>query len=102
MDRAALIREACRIYNEFADLMREQGEIIPRWDADVCDLAGTEVLAWMEFAKRQRVELHRLEHKVSFLDRKLYNLEKSYHQRISAAMRTMEMWRQKIFAHPQS
>ncbi len=97
-----LLREACKTYNQFADRMREQGEAVPRWDGEVCDLAGTEVLAWIELTRNQLGKLSRLERQVLALDRRLYDLERAYHQRVSTALQTMERWRQQLFGRSYS
>ena len=93
-----LLSDACRMYNEFADRLREQGELTPRWDADVCDLSGTEVMAWMELARKHNGILRKMHHRIMVLDRKLYDLEKQYHVRVSQTLRTMDEWGKRISA----
>lgn len=87
-----------KIYNEFANCLRDQGEVVPRWDEDVCDLSGTEVLAWIELAKiNDRRFLNMREH-IHCLNQKVQYLENRYRKSASTALLTMDKYGKKLSA----
>lgn len=89
--------DACRIYNEFADCLRREGEVTPTWNADVCDLPGTEVLAWMEFAKLQRRRELYFERQLWGLRQEKRQMEAAYRETAGRLLRLLDYWRDRLF-----
>lgn len=91
-----LLRVARILYNEFSDCLREQGELTPVWNEDQCNLAGTEVLAWMNFAKIQKQRHFRFEHRLWLLMQQNRLMETRYRESASNVLRILDYWKRRL------
>jgi len=85
------------LYNEFANCLRDQGEIIPIWDREVCEISGSETLAWMEFARIQRRRTFKFEQRIWFLEERQRRRDRYYQQQSLRVKNMLDVWKRRIF-----